>query len=88
MLLTAQALTALVTPEASAKARFLALASMGMALVFTGEARAGIELFRSASVIIEQDEGVREDTRLLPWVVAVPALASRVRFRFAILSTR
>lgn len=72
MLLTAQALTALVTPEASAKARFLALASMGMALVFTGEARAGIESFRSASVIIEQEEGVREDTRLLPWVVAVP----------------
>ncbi len=72
MLLTAQALTALVTADASARARFLACASMGMALVFTGDARAGIELFRSASVLIAEDEGLREDTRLLPWVVAVP----------------
>jgi DNA-binding CsgD family transcriptional regulator len=71
MLLTAQALTALVTADAPTRARFLAFASMGMALVFTGDARAGIESIRSASVIIEEDEGLREDTRLLPWIVAV-----------------
>ena len=40
-----------------------AFASMGMALVFTGDARAGIESIRTASVIIEEDAGLREDTR-------------------------
>jgi DNA-binding CsgD family transcriptional regulator len=71
MLLTAQALTALVTADASVRAHFLAFSSMGMALVFVGDSRAGIESIRAASVIIEEDEGLREDTRLLPWIVGV-----------------
>ncbi|MGA8206885.1 MAG: AAA family ATPase [Candidatus Dormiibacterota bacterium] len=62
----------LLSPTASSRTRFLAAAATGMALVFTEDARAGIESIRSAMTLIEQNEALRQDTDLLPWLVVVP----------------
>ena len=43
-----------------------------MALVLTRDARIGIESVRTAMTLLEEDEGLRHDTDLLPWVVLVP----------------
>ena len=43
-----------------------------MALVFTRDSRESIESIRAAMTFLDQDEGLRQDTDLLPWMVVVP----------------
>jgi DNA-binding CsgD family transcriptional regulator len=62
----------LLRPTASIRARFLVAAANGVALVFTEDARAGIESIRLAMTLIAQHDELRQDTDLLPWVVVVP----------------
>ena len=72
MLGSARRMTELLSPASSTRSRFLAAAATGMALVLTRDARVGIESVRTAMTLLEQDEGLRHDTDLLPWVVIVP----------------
>jgi DNA-binding CsgD family transcriptional regulator len=72
MLNSARGMTALLRPDSSTRSRFLSAAATGMALVFTRDARMGIESVRTAMTLLEQDESLRHDTGLLPWIVIVP----------------
>ncbi len=72
MLESARRMTGLLSPASSTRSRFLAAAATGMALVFTRDAHLGIESIRTAMTLLDQDEGLRRDTDLLPWIVIVP----------------
>jgi DNA-binding CsgD family transcriptional regulator len=72
MLESARRMTGLLTPASSRRSQFLAAAATGMALVFTRDAHLGIESIRTAMTLLDQDEGLRRDTDLLPWIVIVP----------------
>ena len=72
MLDSARRMTELLSPASSTRSRFLAATATGMALVFTRDARDGIESIRTSMTLLEQDDGLRYDTDLLPWVVIVP----------------
>jgi DNA-binding CsgD family transcriptional regulator len=72
MLGSAQRMTELLSPASSTRSRFLAAAATGMASVLTRDARVGIESMRTAMALLEQDEGLRLHTDLLPWVVIAP----------------
>ena len=53
---SARRMTELLSPAASTRSRFLAAATTGMALVFTRDARLGIESMRTAKTLLDQDE--------------------------------
>jgi DNA-binding CsgD family transcriptional regulator len=69
---TARKLADLVTPTVSTRARFLASMATGMALVFTADSRAGIGSIREAMALVEENNDLRSETGLLPWLVAGP----------------
>ncbi|MGA8416180.1 MAG: AAA family ATPase [Candidatus Dormiibacterota bacterium] len=69
---SARRMTELLSPAASTRSRFLAAATTGMAMVFTRGARLGIESMRTAKTLLDQDDHLRHDTDLLPWIVMVP----------------
>ncbi len=69
---SAQRMSELLSEASSTRSRFLAAAARGMALVFTRESRESIESIRAAMAFLDQDESLRQDTDLLPWIVVVP----------------
>jgi len=69
---TARRLAALVPDSASTRTRFLAAMAGGMALVFAGDARNGIASLRTAVTLAEQHPELRDDPRLLSWLVMGP----------------
>lgn len=62
----------LLPATASARARFLVAMVNGMATVFAGDAKKGIDSIRAANAIAEGDDALRRDTRLLSWLVMGP----------------
>jgi DNA-binding CsgD family transcriptional regulator len=72
MVHTADRAISLLPAQASNRTRFLAATAHGMALVFAGDPRGGIDSFRSAVVLAEHDKTLREETRLLSWLVMAP----------------
>jgi DNA-binding CsgD family transcriptional regulator len=58
---------------ASARARFLAEMTDGMARIFGGDAAAGAEALRRAVSLAESSAALREDLRLIPWLALGPA---------------
>jgi DNA-binding CsgD family transcriptional regulator len=69
---TAQRATELMPPQPSTRVCFLTAMASGMALVFAGDAKNGIDHVRSAVALAEQHEELRNDPRLLSWVVMGP----------------
>jgi DNA-binding CsgD family transcriptional regulator len=72
MVRTAERAESLLPEHASNRTRFLAATANGMALVFAGDPRGGIDSFRSAVVLAEDDKRLREEPRLLSLVVMGP----------------
>jgi len=72
MLRSARRAMTLMPADASNRTRFLAGMANGMALVFGGDPRGGIDSIRSAVGLAEQDKALREETRLLSWLVMGP----------------
>ncbi len=58
--------------NASVRARFLAAAAVGMARVVGGDAAAGAAAINEAIALAETSAELRDDPRLLPWLVVVP----------------
>jgi DNA-binding CsgD family transcriptional regulator len=69
---TAQRVDELLPADASTRSRFLAAMVRGMARVFTGDAQNGIASLRSAVRLAEQRDELRNDPRLLSWLVMGP----------------
>ena len=59
----------LLPERASTRARFLTAMARGMALVFGGQAQAGIGSIRDGVALAEHCEELRRDPPLLPWLV-------------------
>jgi DNA-binding CsgD family transcriptional regulator len=57
---------------ASARARFLAAMTVGMARILGGDAAAGAEAIREAVALAENSAGLREDLQLIPWLALAP----------------
>jgi len=72
MVRTADQAMHLLPAEASSRTRFLAAMAHGMALVFAGDPRRGIDSIRSAVALAEHDRPLREEARLLSWLVMGP----------------
>ena len=72
MIRSADTAVSLVPADASNRTRFLAAIAQGMALVFAGNPRDGIDSIRSAVALAEQDKVMRSEARLLSWVVMGP----------------
>ena len=72
MLSVAERARALLPDGASIRARFLAAISVGMARVLGGNAAAGAEAIHEAIALAESAAELRDDLRLLPWLVVAP----------------
>jgi len=72
MLRSAERAAQLLTADASSRSRFLAAIANGMAQVFGGEPPAGIDSFRLAVGLAEQDKALRGEARLLSFLVTGP----------------
>ncbi len=72
MLSVAERARALLPDNASIRARFLAAISLGMARVLGGNAAAGAEAIHEAIALAESAAELRDDLRLLPWLVVAP----------------
>jgi DNA-binding CsgD family transcriptional regulator len=72
MVRTAARARELLPADASTRTRFLAAMAGGMALVFAGDGRNGIESIRAAVALAEGSAALRKDTRLLSWLVMGP----------------
>jgi len=57
---------------ASARARFLAAMTDGMARIFGGDAAAGAEALHQAVTLAESSAALREDLQLIPWLTLGP----------------
>lgn len=68
----AQGLRDLLPLDASPRSRFLVAMGSGMAAVFAGDAKHGIESIRIACGIAMDDDALRRDSALLPWLVMGP----------------
>jgi DNA-binding CsgD family transcriptional regulator len=72
MLSAASRATATLPPGASARARFLSAAAIGMAQVVGGDAAAGAESMHAALGLAEGRAELRDDLKLLPWLAIAP----------------
>jgi DNA-binding CsgD family transcriptional regulator len=72
MIATARRAVEWLPEHASARARFMATMAAGMASVLGGHADAGARSLHDAVGIAESALGVRDDPRLLPWLVLAP----------------
>jgi DNA-binding CsgD family transcriptional regulator len=72
MLAAAERAWRLLPDGASARARFLALTSLGMALIVGGNAAAGAREIRAGVEIAESSEELRGDLELVPWLAMGP----------------
>jgi DNA-binding CsgD family transcriptional regulator len=57
---------------ASARARFLAAMTDGMARIFGGDAAAGAQALHQAVTLAERSAALREDLQLIPWLTLGP----------------
>jgi DNA-binding CsgD family transcriptional regulator len=57
---------------ASARARFLAAMTTGMARILGGDAAAGAEAVHEAVALAESSAGLRDDLQLIPWLTLGP----------------
>jgi DNA-binding CsgD family transcriptional regulator len=69
---SAERARALLRANASTRARFLASITEGMASIFVGAGKGGVEAIREAVSLAERSERLREDEQLLPWLVMGP----------------
>jgi DNA-binding CsgD family transcriptional regulator len=58
--------------DASTRARFMALTAIGMARILGGDAAEGARELREAVALAESSAEIRDDLRLLPWLVLGP----------------
>ncbi len=72
MLSVADRARARLPGTASIRARFLAAAAVGIARVVGGDAAAGAAAINEAIALAERSAELRDDIRLLPWLVVAP----------------
>ncbi len=72
MLAVAERARATLPAGASVRARFLAAMAAGMARVLGGDGAAGAEDLHLATQLAQSSAGLREDLRLMPWLVVGP----------------
>lgn len=72
MLAVAERARAVLPPDASPRARFLAGITAGMARILGGDAAAGAEAMHEAIKLAEGTPGLREDLELMPWLAFGP----------------
>ena len=72
MLAAAERAHALLSDQASVRARFLAAAAVGMARVLGGDAAAGAEAIHEAVALADGSPELKDDVQLLPWLTLGP----------------
>jgi DNA-binding CsgD family transcriptional regulator len=72
MLDTAERASDLLPAEASPRARYVAAMARGMAEVLGGDAQLGAEYIHSAVKVADASTELRDDPRMLPWLVLAP----------------
>jgi len=72
MLSVAGQAQALLPPDPSPRARFLAAITAGMARILGGDAAAGARAVHEAVTIAESSADLRGDLQLIPWLAAAP----------------
>jgi DNA-binding CsgD family transcriptional regulator len=72
MLLVTEQARAILTADASPRARFLAGITVGMARILGGDAAAGADAVHEAIKLAEDTPSLREDLQLMPWLAIGP----------------
>jgi hypothetical protein len=72
MLRTAERASAMVPKDASARAGYLAAMATGMAHVLADDAEVGADKIHEAVTLAQASAELREDPRMLPWLVLGP----------------